>query len=320
MSESGWRGESRHPCGTSGAAGRIPQRTPSTRRRHRTVPRHPVTELELGRRRLLWPGGMPVVDDLLLVTQRDHRQWRRIAPACMGVGCSSCLGRDHPSWARIGVRRSTVRRLRRGGSLPRIHTPPLGVRIHDRDARCPQQDSNLLLVTSPVTAGPTFRHLARAGIWNCRVASLHHAPHAGGLAVGVVRGPSHSTGKGRGGCRFPSHTPAGGDSGLARPLTGVQPRTMTTRNFTIEFSNNKVSRHFGDRARTPTTTWAGRTGTRPVLHPRRHGQVEGQAASFQTPRSSYGSSGVPDGCMATHASAVNRTSTPSSRGSCDGYS
>lgn len=130
-----------------------------------------------------------------------------------------------------------------------LHTHPTpGVRIHDRDARCPQQDSNLLLVTSPVTAGPTFRHLARAGIWNCRVASLHHAPHAGGLAVGVVRGPSHSTGKGRGGCRFPSHTPAGGDSGLARPLTGVQPRTMTTRNFTIEFSNNKVSRHFGDRA------------------------------------------------------------------------
>ena len=104
------------------------------------------------------------LDDLLLVTQRDHRQWRRIAPACMG-GCSSCLGRDHPSWARIDVRRSTVRRLQRGGSLPRIHTQPLGVRIHDRDARCPQQDSNLLLVTSPVTAGPTFRHLARARVW-----------------------------------------------------------------------------------------------------------------------------------------------------------
>lgn len=164
---------------------------------------------------------------------------------------------------------------------PAPHTHPTpGVRIHDRDARCPQQDSNLLLVTSPVTAGPTFRHLARAGIWNCRVASLHHAPHAGGLAVGVVRGPSHSTGKGRGGCRFPSHTPAGGDSGLARPLTGVQPRTMTTRDFTIEFSNSKVRRHSVDRARTPTTTWAGRTGTRAVLHPRRHGQVEGQAGGI----------------------------------------
>ena len=47
---------------------------------------------------------------------------------------------------------------------------------------------------------------------------------------------------------------------------------------------------------------------------------EDQAASFQTPRSSYGFSGVPDGCMATHASDRTRTSTPSSRGSCDGYS
>ena len=136
---------------------------------------------------------------------------------------------------------------------PHTHPTP-GVRIHDRDAQCPQQDSNLLLVTSPVTAGPTFRHLARAGIWNCRVASLHHAPHAGGLAVGVVRGPSHSTGKGRGGCRFPSHTPAGGDSGLARPLTGVQPRTMTTRD---SLSSSQTTRSDGipstERTHSPTT-------------------------------------------------------------------
>lgn len=167
--------------------------------------------------------GMPVVDDLLLVTQRDHRQ---VAQDCAGLygGGVQLVPRARspvmgPHWnaAQHSATASTRRK-----PAPHTHPTP-GVRIHDRDARCPQQDSNLLLVTSPVTAGPTFRHLARAGIWNCRVASLHHAPHAGGLAVGVVRGPSHSTGKGRGGRRFPSHWATPGDSGLPSARRGSAP-------------------------------------------------------------------------------------------------